>query len=279
MARPSKNNCDYFPHLTTMRNHKKIKALRVKFGQVLGYAFWSMFVEYLTEQDGNELENSEIEMEMFAGELGVSVTEIQDMVNYCIKIELLFLTEDNFIYSDSLNEYLKPVFDKRQKAKEHSKTRKRHKNGSFCNNNIQVDGVSVTEMPQTKVEKTKVKESKLNNTLLSEIKISDVPFEKEETNELWQKLLSSKKWKNKSENAIQLSIDKLKKFDENFIYELIENAIIGNYQGLVFSDTEQKYKIWQNGKKTGNDSKTGSITGTDRDRFEVGQQDYSKKSF
>ncbi len=118
-----------------------------------------------------------------------------------------------------------------------------------------------------------------DNILLSEIKISDVPFEKEETNELWQKLLSSKKWKNKSENAIQLSIDKLKKFDENFIYELIENAIIGNYQGLVFSDTEQKYKIWQNGRKTGNNSKTGSVTGTDRDRFEVGEQDYSKKSF
>ena len=83
MGRPIKNNCDYFPHLTTMRNHKKVKALRNKFGQVLGYAFWSMFIEYLTEQDGNELEDSEIELEMFAGELGVSVTEIQDMVNYC----------------------------------------------------------------------------------------------------------------------------------------------------------------------------------------------------
>jgi len=160
MARPVKNNCDYFPHFTTMRNHKKVKALRAKFGQVLGYAFWNMILEYLTEQDGIELENSDLEIEMFAGELGVSATEIRDMVDYCIKIELLFLTDDNFIYSESLNELLQPVFEKRKRAKELSKTRKRHNNGSYCNNDTTTRGVSVTEMPQIKVNKSKVNKSK-----------------------------------------------------------------------------------------------------------------------
>ena len=146
MARPTKNNCDYFPHQTTMRNHRKVKALRNKFGQVLGYAFWAMFIEYLTEQDGCEVENSEIELDMFAGELGVSVTEIQEMVNYCIRIELLFLNKDNFIYSESLNDNLLPVFEKRKKAKEMSKTRKKerewniysrknHSSRSYCSRN------------------------------------------------------------------------------------------------------------------------------------------------
>lgn len=160
MARPIKNNCDYFPHFTTMRNHKKVKALRAKFGQVLGYAFWSMVIEYLTEQDGIEFEYSEIEIEMFAGELGVSATEIRDMVDYCIKIELLFLTKDNFIYSESLNELLQPVFEKRKRAKELSKTRKRHNNGSYCDNDTTTCGVSVTEMPQSKVKKSKENKSK-----------------------------------------------------------------------------------------------------------------------
>ena len=160
MARPKKNNCDYFPHLTTMRNHKKVKAIRNKFGQVLGYAFWAMILEYLTEQDGNEFEFSDIELEMFAGELGVSATEIRDMISFCVLIELLFITEDNFIYSDSLNESLKPVYEKRNKAKDLSKTRKRRDNGSFCDDNIQTLGVSVTEMPQSKVEYSKVDESK-----------------------------------------------------------------------------------------------------------------------
>lgn len=155
MGRPVKNNCDYFPHFTTMRNHKKVKSLRAKFGQVLGYAFWSMFVEYLTEQDGIEIEFSELEIEMFSGELGVSATEIRSMIDYCIKIELLFLTDDNFIYSDSLNELLQPVFDKRQNAKERSKTRKRHINGQYLTNNTATIGVSATEIPQIKEKESK----------------------------------------------------------------------------------------------------------------------------
>ena len=159
MARPIKNNCDYFPHRTTMRNHRKIKALRSTFGQVLGYAFWSMFVEYLTEQDGIELENSEMEIEMFAGELGVSAAEIRSMIDYCIKIELLFLTEDNFIYSDSLNTELQPVFEKRNREKEKSMTRKRHENGTFATDNTTSEGVSVAETPQIRVDKSRVDNS------------------------------------------------------------------------------------------------------------------------
>lgn len=161
MARPTKNNCDYFPHLTTMRNHRKVKALRNKFGQVLGYAFWAMFLEYLTEQDGCEVENSEIELEMFSGELGVSVAEIQEMINYCIRIELLFLNKDNFIYSESLNDNLLPVFEKRKKSKETSKARKRRENGTFIPNNTTPLGVSATETPQSRVEYSKVKKSKV----------------------------------------------------------------------------------------------------------------------
>lgn len=159
MSRPIKNNCDYFPHLTTMRNHRKVKALRNKFGQVLGYAFWSMFVEYLTEQDGCEVENSEIELEMFAGELGVSVTEIQEMVDYCIRIELLFLNKDNFIYSESLNDNLLPVFIKRKKSKEISRTRERRENGTFIPEKTTSLGVSATEIPQIRKEKSKVNKS------------------------------------------------------------------------------------------------------------------------
>jgi hypothetical protein len=141
-----------------MRNHKKIKAVRNKFGQVLGYAFWSMFIEYLTEQDGCELELSEIELEMFSGELGVSVTEIREMVDYCLKIELLFIDAKNFVYSESLNEYLKPVFEKRRTAKGLSATKKRRSNGTFTSGKTTSSGVSVTENPQSKVKEIKEKE-------------------------------------------------------------------------------------------------------------------------
>jgi len=141
MARPSKNNADYFPHLTGMRNHRKVKVLRNKFGYVLGYAFWSLMLEWLTEHDGLEWEYNDIEIEMFASELGVSGSEIKEMVEYCITLGLLFKTESNFIYSDSLNEILQPLFDKRNKEREKSKERKRAENGKYTTS----QGVSATE--------------------------------------------------------------------------------------------------------------------------------------
>jgi len=175
MARPQKNNCDYFPHLTTMRNHKKIKAIRNKFGQLQGYAFWSMFLEYLTEQDGCEMEYSEIEIEMFSGELGISATEIRAMIDYCINIELLFVNEQKFIYSESLNDALLPVFEKRNRSKDVSKARKRRSNGEFIpkesdtlgintTETPQVEDVSVAETPQSRVNKTIVKKNRVKKT-------------------------------------------------------------------------------------------------------------------
>ena len=74
MARPIKNYCDYFPHDRDMRNHRKVKAIRTKYG-VVGYAIWSMTLEYLTGIDGNVLEYSDVEFELMAGDFGVSATE------------------------------------------------------------------------------------------------------------------------------------------------------------------------------------------------------------
>jgi hypothetical protein len=145
-----------------MRNHRKIKALKCKFGQIKGYAFWSMFIEYLTGLDGNEMEYSDIECEMFAGELGeVTATDIRSMIDYCISIELLFKNEANFIFSDSLNEYLNPVYEKRKREREKSKTRVRRE-GKFISNKTASDGITAAEKPQSKVKESKVHESKVN---------------------------------------------------------------------------------------------------------------------
>jgi hypothetical protein len=147
-----------------MRNHRKVKALRNKFGLIKGYAFWAMFIEYLTELDGNEFEYSDAECEMFAGELGVSATEIKEMIDYCIFIELLFKTDQNFIYSDSLNDNLNPVYEKRKRERVKSKAKIRRENGSFgkqltndgvsANDNTTNSGESVEEIPQSIIDKS-----------------------------------------------------------------------------------------------------------------------------
>mgnify|MGYP007100049128 CR=1 FL=1 len=153
MARPIKNYCDYFPHDRDMRNHRKVKAIRTKYG-IIGYAIWSMILEYLTGIDGNVFEYSDVEFELMAGDFGVSATEIRDVIDYCIKLEMIFLN-NGFISSESLDERLKPVYEKRGKSKDNSKKQQRL-NGKFVNSNVVSNGVSVTEMPQSKVNKSKV---------------------------------------------------------------------------------------------------------------------------
>lgn len=162
MARPPKNSCDYFPHDAGMRDHRKVKAIRTKFG-ITGYAIWSMMLEYLTARDGNVFPYTDLEFTLMSGDFGVSVTEIRDVVDFCISLEMLF-NKDGFVSSESLDERLAPVYAKRGRAKELSKQQLRS-NGKFCNNNTEATVVSVTEKPQSKVKEIKVEESKNKNDL------------------------------------------------------------------------------------------------------------------
>ena len=152
MSRPLKNNCDYFPHDNNMRNHPKVKAVRGKFPN--GYAIWVMLIEYLTSCDGNEFEYSDMEFEIMSGDFGFTSEEIKNVIDYCLKIEMIFI-ENDFVFSESLNERLAPVYEKRGKAKELSKKQQR-RNGRFCGNNTDSTVVSVTETPQSKVKGIKL---------------------------------------------------------------------------------------------------------------------------
>lgn len=165
MGRSTKNFCDYFSHDAGMRNHKKIKSIRNKFG-IAGYAIWCMILELLTGSDGNVFEYSDLELEMISGDFLVPADDIRNVIDHCLKIELLF-DKDGFIHSESLDERLKPVYEKRGRAKDESAKQKRS-NGKFAGRS----GFSVTEMPdvtdngdtekpQTKVKESKVKESSM----------------------------------------------------------------------------------------------------------------------
>lgn len=158
MARPKKNNADYFSHDSDMRNNTKVRALRNKFTN--GYSIWCMLLEYLTGRDGNVFPDNDIEFELMSGDFGVSVTEIRDAINYCIRLGMLS-KKDGFIYSESLDERLKPVYDKRAASKGNSDKQPRS-NGRFCGNNTGETEVSVTETPQSKVKEIKV--NKIHNT-------------------------------------------------------------------------------------------------------------------
>ena len=66
----------------------------------------------------------------------------------------------------------------------------------------------------------------------------------EEQTELMLTLVTEPKWINKTETAIRLAIKKLSEFTPEYQKVLIETAISGGYQGLVFADSKQKEKLY-----------------------------------
>lgn len=231
MARPAKNSCDYFPHDNGMRNHRKIKALRNKFTNS-GYCFYCMFLEYLTGADGNVFENSDLELELLSGDFGFSVTEISEMLNFCIKIELLF-RDDNFIYSESLNERLAPVYLKRGKAKELSSKQKRL-NGKYITEITEQPEVTVTEIPQSKVKEIKVKEIEI---------VFPESFSEKRT-ELFKTWINYKyeqfKFRYKSTQSINALFTEFELMTDIELEAAIQKSMASGYKGIIKNELNKK---------------------------------------
>ena len=74
------------------------------------------------------------------------------------------------------------------------------------------------------------------------------PYHSEKFMFLWNELVKMPKWRKKPFSALQLTLHKLSEYDEDFVIELIENAITGNYQGIIFSNTKEKYEQFKQQK-------------------------------
>ena len=75
-----------------------------------------------------------------------------------------------------------------------------------------------------------------------------LPFQSDRFIEAWNTLLLQPKWKNKTNKALQLSLNKLSKYDEAFAIQLIEMTIERGWVGVVFDDTDERYQQWKAGK-------------------------------
>ena len=71
----------------------------------------------------------------------------------------------------------------------------------------------------------------------------------------WETLRQSPKWKKKLNYALQLSLDKLSKFEEEFAIRQIGRSIESNWTGVVFTGTERDYQEWLK-LKYGNNQKS-----------------------
>lgn len=135
MARPIKDNADYFSHDTSMRDDPKIKALRRKFGHE-GYSVWNMLLESITDADNFRFN---IDYDIIGGDYDIDPEKLREIITYCVKLDLLQTNiNDTVIWCNTLIKRLEPLLSKR----------KRNRNPA--------DGeLSTSENPHSKVKESK----------------------------------------------------------------------------------------------------------------------------
>lgn len=117
MGRPLKNTADWFKHDMDMRNNRKVKALRAKFG-CTGYAVFCMTLEQLSDSDNLVIEvKDDVELSLIAGDFGVSEDDLKAIWGYCHRVKLLNYA-DGQVFCFALTKRFENLFLYRQKRKE-----------------------------------------------------------------------------------------------------------------------------------------------------------------
>lgn len=170
MARPKKHNADYFSHDADMRNDPRIKAVRRKFSHV-GYAVWNMLLEVITDNDFFTVEWSEIDIEILAGDFDVTPDELQDIVDYCVKLGLLQIERrlnengHDILTCAKLKERFSELLTKRERnAKKGVSDVQNSPQTEFQPPKPPQNEVSDVQNPQSKVKYSKVKYSKVKES-------------------------------------------------------------------------------------------------------------------
>lgn len=78
-----------------------------------------------------------------------------------------------------------------------------------------------------------------------------LPYASERFAGVWKELAESEKWRGKTGRALQCALNQLGQFEEEFAVCLMEAAVVNGWQGVVFTDTAQKYARWKEGRQRG----------------------------
>lgn len=88
-----------------------------------------------------------------------------------------------------------------------------------------------------------------NKKIVKGIPALSLPFSSQRFIDTWNALCEEKEWKKKTRNALQLALNKLGRYHEDFAIELIEKTIAGGWKGVVFDDTDAKYQEWKSARQ------------------------------
>lgn len=177
MARPTQNTIDYFSHDC---NHKQTMYILENKYKNDGYAFWFKLLESLGSAPNHFLDlNDEIACEFLAAKTNLDWSSCDEILTLLAKINAICpnLWAKKIVWCQKFVDRMSLVYSKRK--------RELPSKPSFCDGNVSIASVSVTETPQSKVNESKVNESKYNNiTIQTKKEKSSADFKKSADDEL-----------------------------------------------------------------------------------------------
>ena len=99
-------------------------------------------------------------------------------------------------------------------------------------------------------EKLKVDPGK-NKKPKKEVAELKFPFSSEKFMTAWGQLVNTPKWKKKIPYTLQLALNQLSKYEEEFAIKLIDAAAANDWQGVGFPQTDEQYSKWKSGRTAG----------------------------
>ena len=192
MQKANHKNTYYFSHDCNARNDEKILVMRSIYG-LEGYAMYFMIIEILREQADFKLKDTKYLPNALAVQLGTDVETIQKFLNDCCDEFNLFVREDGFIYSESLNRRMGIIDEISKKRKEAASKRwENMQNECKCNANAYSlhtenektackSNANALQNPKNAMQKNanKIKENKIKENKIKDIDIYNNKKEKE----------------------------------------------------------------------------------------------------
>ena len=96
-----------------------------------------------------------------------------------------------------------------------------------------------------------------------------LPFSSDKFIETWNALCEEKNWKGKTQKALQLTLNKLGRYEEAFAIELMEKTIENGWKGVVFADTDAKYQEWLSARQLAKDNAAPRTCGAPTKAFNL----------
>ena len=218
MARPHKNNADYFSHDNDMRDDEKIKAVRRKFSHA-GYSVWNMLLERLCKAENFCIDYTEESIDLMAGDFSIEPELLKEIIDYLIKLKLIFQDGEK-IFSKTMINRFEGLFRKRKRDTERLSP-------TITNDKKIIAG----DNPQSKVNHSKEKEIKENT----------------EKGEKEKAPLSFQKFLNENISNLKIIFQKhasgyvWEQADEQHLFFLLEKMLRGNLAQPTSENLEKSF--------------------------------------